>query len=161
HPDTNAQNVSIMDVVDQAQGSLISLISSYGYKNAASDDVYGDYPEMLHQLDLLAYEFSQAFNLVHQEGYNLAGDSGEDFFVNLTDVAGAARQVTVFDEILQDPSLIAAGYPAGGEAHAGNGENASRLADMFDASIPGLEDRSPREFLQSMISKLGINAQEA
>lgn len=161
HPDTNAQTVPVTDVINQAQGSLISLISSYGYRDMSDNEVYGDYPEMLHQLDLLAYEFSQAFNAVHQEGYNLAGNSGESFFINLAEETGAAKQIAVLDEILKDPSLIAAGYSTGNETYAGNGDNALRLAEVFDASIPGLEDRSPREYLQSMISTLGINAQEA
>lgn len=171
HPDSDSDKIEseAYHLIDQTQGSLISLISSYSYSDG--DDVVGDYPEMIEQLDQLAFEFTKKFNEIHQEGYDLNRDSGRNFFEELTESEGAAKNVTVLKDILDNPSLIAAGYlenDSEDDRYTGNGENALRLADMFDAPIPseddsneGLDNRSPREYLQSMISTLGIHAQEA
>ncbi|HLS06693.1 MAG TPA: flagellar hook-associated protein FlgK [Bacillota bacterium] len=170
HPDSDADAIDAYHLIEQTQGSLISLISSFGYQ-AEDDSVYGDYPEMIDKLDQLAFTFTQTFNEIHQEGYDLNRESGRNFFEELTELEGAAKNVTVLQEIIDDPSFIAAGYLESGseeDRYAGNGDNALRLADMFDAPIPneddtdvGLDNRSPREYLQSMISTLGIHAQEA
>ncbi|HLS20574.1 MAG TPA: flagellar hook-associated protein FlgK [Bacillota bacterium] len=161
HPDESAISVDAHLLTEQSIGSFISLISSYGYENSEGK-IVGDYPEMMAQLDRLAYGFAQAFNDEHRNGYDFNGDDGQDFFINIDAEEGAAKLITVSADILENPSLIAAGYvESGEEKFSGNGENALRLAEMFDEPIGDLNESSPREFLQAMISKLGINTQEA
>lgn len=163
HPGNGETEVEAHKLAEQTIGSFVSLITSYGYIDEAGD-VSGDYPEMMSQLDKLAYEFASKFNAIHSEGFNLSDEGVPPFFVNLDNLdpnnyAGAAKLIAVSEDILENPSLIAAGL--GDDGFSGNGENALKLAEMFDESIENLNESSPREFLQAMISKLGIDAQEA
>src|SRR5699024_5558773 len=79
-------------------GALSGLIESY--------DVI--YPEMLEQLDKLAFEFAKEFNILHRKGTGLDNEGERDFFTNLASVEGAAGLITVRQDILDDSDLIAA-----------------------------------------------------
>lgn len=141
-------------------GSFRGFIESYGYiaeDSAGNSIVTGEYTDMLANLDKLAEEFASAFNKVHENGKDLEGNNGGAFF-EFTSGIGAAESLTVSQAILDDPDLLA----ASSDGTAGNGDNASALAEVFDQDIPGLgKNASVREYYDSLIGDLGVRAREA
>lgn len=131
----------------ESVGSLAGLVESH-------DDVY---PEKIAELDKMAIEFAKAFNEVHRSGNGLDGTGDLDFFDVPDDENGAAGSITVKQDILDDPGKIA----ASNDATAGNGDHASLLGDVFDKELAGLGDKSITSYYQSVIGKLGVDAQEA
>lgn len=146
---------------DESIGSLTGFIESYGYTDE-DGDVFGEYPQMLDQLDELAYAFAEEFNDVHQEGFDLNGEEGGDFFA-IEDKEGAAENISIHNDILNDPSKIAASTkdPSDDVSFSGNGKNALRLSDVLDDEIEELKNTSVRNYFSSMVSDLGVQAQEA
>src|SRR5699024_3552593 len=69
-----------------------------------------------------------------------------------------AGNITVNKDILENTELIAAAEVGAGSR---NGENALKLAELFDDPISGLGDTSVRKYFASMIGKLGVEGQEA
>ncbi|UJL45344.1 flagellar hook-associated protein FlgK [Virgibacillus sp. NKC19-16] len=138
------QTIDIME----SKGSLKGLIESSNM-----------YTEMLTGLDDMASVFAEAFNSVHSEGYNLEGNNGLQFF-EFTGDAGAAGSITVSLDLINNPEKIAAST----DGNAGNGDNATALADIFNKALendPLGNDNSVNGFYQSLIGELGVNAQEA
>ncbi|MBB6282011.1 flagellar hook-associated protein FlgK [Geobacillus subterraneus] len=111
-------------------GKLRGLVEGYGYKNGTDADgqpiVTGLYPEMLANLDKLAYTFGTLFNTVHEQGYGLNGNTGLSFFTGLNQVNGAAKTIALASSI-DDLANIAAATKAG---QSGNGNNAINLANV-------------------------------
>lgn len=144
----------------ESMGSLRGLIESYGYDN--DDGLEGQYPEMIASLDKMAVELAKAFNEVHRNEENL-GKEGIDFFI-IDPESGGAGVITVNQGIFDDPSLINAST----DGTSGNGDNASALRDVFNKPIEREEDvedplggKSITGFYESLIGKLGVEAQEA
>lgn len=175
----------LQDVLD-SNGSLRALIEAYGYGTTAEDGYpAGDFPEMMKQLDKLAYEFAKAFNKVHSQGYDLDGAQNDlDFFIigidenAPSDYFGFASGIKVHHEFIENPEKIQAGYSnpedenddnsTGDDEHsssngAGNGLNAKRLADII---LNGLTDdegttESIKSSFESIIGELGVDTQQA
>lgn len=140
-------------------GSLSALIETYGYGSNA-DNVKGDYPEILEDLNNMAAAFAKEFNEVHASGEDLNGEAGEAFFVS-TDGDITANNITVNKDLLDNPSLIAATDPNNGGK---NGDNATKLAKVFDKDIAireGEDEVSIRKFYKSVIGKIGVDGAEA
>lgn len=165
------EGIPAHQLIDQSIGSLTGLIEAYGYIDG-DRGVSGEYPEMINQLDQIAYEFAAKFNEFHREGYDLDGKSGINFFnIGIADenetYQGAASTIAVLEEILKHPSKIAASTeePLVSDDDniiiGGNGANALRLQDVFDQPLENLDGKSVRDYLGSMTSELGIHAQEA
>lgn len=140
-----------------SNGSLKGFIESFGY--VADNEVKGTYTDMLSSLDKMAFNFAKAFNKAHAAGEDLVEDENADSFFNITDKEFAtAASITVNEAIMENPELIAAS--ANGDA--GNGENASDMADVFDTSLADLGvSTSTRSFYESLIGGMGVRAQEA
>ena len=120
----------------------------------ARDDLVLGY---LEALDELALALINEFNAVHQQGYTLADDTtgsvqGGDFFVG----SGAA-DIDLHDDILNDLKNIA----ASGDGAPGNGENALNLANVYNRPVTALGDVSMRDYFTSLISGIGVSAQQA
>jgi flagellar hook-associated protein 1 FlgK len=146
-----ADGVSIID----ANGSLTGLIESYGYET--NGRVLGAYTDMLKDLNQMAGTFGEAFNKVHNVGYDLNGNQGIDFF-KFSDL-DAADSIMVNPELLGNAEKLAASTIAN---NIGNGENAKHLTDVFDKKLDGLgTNTSVIDFYQSMIGELGVRSQEA
>lgn len=140
----------------EVNGALQGLIEAYGYSDGTN--VFGDYPTMLDELNKIAEQFVTAFNAQHQAGQDLNGDIGKVFFTFDNDGFGAAGQITVNEELLNDPTLIATGAIGEGSR---NGDNALALAKVFDKKLAGLDDASVKDYYGSVIGKLGVQAREA
>jgi flagellar hook-associated protein 1 len=156
-------------------GRIKSLIESYGY-GPDQDNVKGYYPDMLANLDKMAYSFATMFNTQHQKGYGLNNSTGLDFFsMTLSGPPtekGAAATIKVHDNIMNDLSNIAASSKSG---ESGNGNNALNLTMIKDiqimsgtATIPSGDSVSVpitggtvQTFYEGLIGKIGVDGQQA
>ncbi|WP_245831751.1 flagellar hook-associated protein FlgK [Oceanobacillus senegalensis] len=59
----------------QSEGSLKGLVEAYGYQKG--EETIGLYPDMLANLEKLATNYIDEFNMVHEEGYGIANESDE------------------------------------------------------------------------------------
>src|SRR5690625_4388500 len=149
--------VNSVEVGTESIGTLSGLIESY-------DKIY---PEMLDQLDRLAYEFAVRFNVEHAKGFGFDSDGnpvvGQNFFdiregMDSQNYEGAVGLITVDKDIVDNLSLIAAST----DGTSGNGDHAQALADFFsDAEKVNLDGKSVNSYFESIIGKLGVEAQEA
>ncbi|WP_428909640.1 flagellar hook-associated protein FlgK [Niallia sp. Krafla_26] len=133
-----------------SSGKLKGLIESYGYGvpdgSTVSTKIAGLYPEMLDQLDQLAYTFANIFNEIHSQGFDLQGNPGSSQFFRMVDGSsvifsngeepksyqGAARDILL---ATLEPENIAASSvdtldPSGVAVNGGNGRNALNLANV-------------------------------
>ncbi|WP_284139265.1 MULTISPECIES: flagellar hook-associated protein FlgK [unclassified Virgibacillus] len=129
--------------ISDIDGSFSGLIDSYGHTfNGA---VEGVYPEKIDKLNEIAYEFVNAFNSIHEQGFALDGTQAGNFFAPLADKNNAAALISV---VITDGDMIGASE----NGQPGNGENALDLSAAFDTF---------RDMYEPMIGELGVNAQEA
>ncbi len=185
-PTATGTNVIEQSDFEVSKGKLLSLINSYGY---VSEDgtTEGYYPEMLNNLDKLANVFIATFNEMHSKGFNLystsdsvsgtAPGSGVAFFEG-----SGAVGIKVRDEIIKDPSLLAASSAPGEE---GNGKWAIELANLQSTPINAstikvdLDPTNPNDasfdytpsehldganfqsFYKSLIGQLGVDGEES
>lgn len=158
-------------------GKLQGLVEAYGFESEAGD-VEGLYPNMLAELDNLAYTFAQAFNTVHEDGMSpneITNDqTNEDirFFADassddgaLGDKAGFASRMTIDDQIRDSLDNIAHAIPNEntGEAEMGDSSNVLALAEVIKNDLAYSEDGSTSfsNYYESVIGAMGVNAQEA
>ncbi|KYD23452.1 flagellar hook-associated protein FlgK [Parageobacillus toebii] len=111
-------------------GKLRGLIEAYGYVNGQDSNgqpiVAGIYPDMLNNLDKLAYTFGKLFNEVHNQGYGLNGLNGASFFDGIDQVKDAAKTIGLSADV-NDLAKIAASTK---QNEPGNGNNAINLANV-------------------------------
>ncbi|WP_099159876.1 flagellar hook-associated protein FlgK [Virgibacillus ndiopensis] len=138
-----------------SNGSLKGFIDSYGY-TTTDGSVTGEYTDMIADLDLMAKEFAGKFNEVHEGGFGLDNQPGIPFFDDKQEIT--AETIKVNSAILDDPDLIAASE----DGTSGSGDNASKLANVFEVDLENLGDNtSVKTFYESIIGDLGVRAQEA
>ena len=91
-------------------------------------------PDYLARLDEQAYALANAVNAVHSAGYDLDGNTGQNFFAfssALVGSAGAASALIVDPTVAADPSRVAAAEAA----IAGDNRAARELASLRDAML--------------------------
>ncbi|NGP44940.1 flagellar hook-associated protein FlgK [Bacillaceae bacterium SIJ1] len=152
-------------------GTLKAKIESFGFE--IGGQVKGIYPDMLAELDRMAFTFATAFNEQHEKGQTLTeingGTVGADnpFFVGDNNqmpatMKGFAGQITVSEEIMNDYNLIAAASP-GNDIGSGDGGNAQALADLMKADLDfgnGVE-ASFTDYYEKMIGDMGTTTKES
>ncbi|MEL4024093.1 flagellar hook-associated protein FlgK [Lysinibacillus endophyticus] len=141
-------------------GKFKALVDSYGYADSNGQEK-GLFPDMIENLNKMAQEFATAFNTIHKAGFDLAGATGQAFFVQKgsTDETGiTAGNIYVNQALIDDPNLIAASDAAN---EPGNGKQALKLANMKFDSIAGLEDVSVQTYFEGLIGQLGVDGQQA
>lgn len=161
-------------------GKLLGLIESFGYQDS-SGNVKGIYPEMMDNLDKLAYTFGTLFNSVHQQGYGLNNNQNNSqsfsFFAGLTSVTGAAKNIQLSSDIDNLSNIAASTQPN----ESGNGNNALNLANVgqiilsssgtvslidnitvnfSNLSLP-LTSGTIKSNYEGWIGKLGVDSQQA
>ncbi|WP_299094866.1 flagellar hook-associated protein FlgK [uncultured Metabacillus sp.] len=164
-----------LDVLDfNSTGKISSLIDSYGYTYQEGGSIVetGLFPDMLSNLDTMAYEVAAKFNEVHKEGwsiedYNSGSHTPVDFFTfgeeGLTDSKGAASLMQVSEDILNSTDHIAVALPdEAGEVSIGDSQNATRLADVKNKTftIDG-NTTSFQNYYEGIIGGMAVDAQEA
>ncbi|WP_203363292.1 flagellar hook-associated protein FlgK [Bacillus sp. REN10] len=159
-----------IQITDFTQGKLKALAEAYGYKDGA--DVKGIYPNMLDDLDKLAYTFAMVFNDVHDDGYGLNQETkGKDFFTGLATEKDAAKNITMNNLLPKD---IAASTekadlttdPSKPVSNGGNGNNAIALGKISDKLLTAadglpIESGSIKTFFEGVIGRLGVDGLEA
>jgi len=158
-------------------GKLRGLMESYGCEDAFGT-IKGIYPDMINNLDKLAYTFGTLFNSIHQVGYRLNDNvTNLNFFDGLTTVTDAAKNIKLSTDI-DDLSNIAASTAPN---ESGNGSNALNLAnvgktllssgtislvgtsttvDIAALSLP-LTSGTVKSNYEGWIGKLGVEGQQA
>lgn len=116
-------------------------------------------PYYVNQLNEFVATFADEMNDKHDDGFDLDGNAGGDFFTY--DPTNPAKSFSISADIEADVSKIAAAESAGGVP--GNAGNVLKMADMRHESIlfPSGSAESPEDFLNSLISNLGVDSQEA
>ena len=147
-----------LDVVD---GSHVADVTSRldGGKLAGEVDFRDNQlVEVADRVDQLAYDMATQMNLAHRANAGMDGASGRDFFVQPTQVAGAAAAMAVDPGIAADPSLL-----AGAAVGAGVGDNTGflALADMVDQPLAGGGSRSFGDEAIAVFSDLGSEVRKA
>jgi flagellar hook-associated protein 1 len=127
---TTSTNTSGLTIIEFGIDDISSEISG-GRIGARLDLRDQNIPQYLAALDQLAFELVQEVNSVHAAGYDLYGNTGNNFFTPLTGVAGSALAISVDAAIDADPRTIAASDVANG---TGNG-TAMALANLQNASV--------------------------
>lgn len=145
-PPTASTTVNVTyNQLDKAKGKLLSLVDAYGHSNGQ-----GLYPEMLKNLDALVKEFVDAFNAVHQDGFDLDGNQGKPFF--------SGNSASTIKVEISDPKEIAASGTAGEE---GNNENIRKLALLQSQTFTNLQNGTFQSYYKSLVGKLAVKGQEA
>ncbi|MEC2077884.1 flagellar hook-associated protein FlgK [Metabacillus fastidiosus] len=160
-------------------GKISSLIETNGYFNGT--DEKGLYPEMLKELDTMAFEFIKQFNAVHSAGKNIIkgtngnselgtgginffsiNNNGTEFFpdLNATNSKNAASLIQISTDIKASSDNIAAADPSSDAV--GNGDNAIKLAEVKNKSFT-LDSKQTtfQNFYEGLIGGMAVNAQEA
>lgn len=159
---------------EASKGRLVALADAYGYTTDPTGTdpvVHGIYPEMMQNLDKLVESFVTAFNKVHSEGHSLDGTdiTNIPFFIG-----DSASTISVNEDYLKNPSLIAA---SSGEGEEGNGKWAIELSNLQFVALSGqnqtflgkpidldgadLGGATFQSFYKSLIGQLGVDGQEA
>lgn len=110
-------------------------------------------PGQLAALDGVARSLATAVNDQHALGHDLQGAIGQKFFSFTDDPDNTAAGLKVADDLLGDPSLVAAAAPSGTATL--DGSNAAKIAEI--GSKPG----GPAETYRSMVATLGVQANKA
>ena len=111
------------------------------------------------QLDELAYAVVEQVNAQHRAGYDLDGTAGQDFFVSLGGVGGAAGAMAL------NPALAASGgdrlvAAAGAPGAAGDNTNARALAALRDVrAVDGTQ--TFEEAWAGLVTAVGRDAEAA
>ncbi|WP_017470759.1 flagellar hook-associated protein FlgK [Amphibacillus jilinensis] len=155
---TNAETGDINDIEADdfnTNGSIKALMEMNGYIDAGGE-VAGYYNDVLADLESMLVTYANEFNATHQNGLDLNGDAGIDFFV--FDPDDPLATITVNQAIIDDPDLIAASL----NGDSGDGTNAIELAEVYNKLDVGLGTRtSVKSFYQSLIGELGVKTKEA
>ncbi|TFD95787.1 flagellar hook-associated protein FlgK [Jeotgalibacillus sp. R-1-5s-1] len=178
-----------------SQGSLLGHIHNFGYTTDTTDptnqnvEVKGNYPEMLDEIDLIAFNFADAFNKVHRAGFSLEDitsgtKTNRDFFTGMNylppvdpmdpnevpvidpaSLKGFAAAIKLSNQLSNNPERIAAAAESEatpGVAFSGNGRNALEMARVKDAmmSFNG-QQTSVSNYYQGVIGNMGVKTSEA
>ncbi len=99
------------------------------------------------QLDTFVNELRTAINTLHATGTNLNGTTGIDFFAG----TNGARDLELDPQVLADLRNIS----AGASGAPGDGGLANAIAELRDADLASLGNRSLTRFFNDMIAVLG------
>ncbi|MGI6034281.1 MAG: flagellar hook-associated protein FlgK [Limnochordia bacterium] len=111
----------------------------------------GDIPDYVAKLDNLASVLIDSINQVHQQGFDLLGIKGHDFFL------GTDAGTIEVNPSLEDLNRLAAS--ANGEK--GDGGNARAMAQLKHQLLFNNGTANPGEFFGSLIAALGVDGQQS
>lgn len=166
-----ASTVSTIDTVWSAGNLELSLSNGTSTVALDGDNFSGELggmlemrdqyiPELIDQLDILAYNLAMAVNSVHAAGYDLAGNSGVDFFSysgGSPDLwSGAASTIAM---ALSDTSEVAAGTIGAPDNEPGDNENTlNMVALQNDLLVDGTT--SLNDYFATIASGVGLAVSE-
>jgi flagellar hook-associated protein 1 len=154
-------------------GKLRAIVESYGYENS-SGDITGVYPDMLAELDNMAYMFAYQFNLQHQDGATpnqINGTTTDDtpaFFsdtengeVDIANKKGMASRLQVSDQIMASLDNIATSSKE--NPTMGDSTNISELAEIINKPFKygNNTESSFRNYYEVLVGGMAVDSQEA
>lgn len=156
----------------KSTGKLKALVDSYGYEEAGK--VVGVYPDMLTELDNLAFTFATEFNNVHKDGMSpndIANKTKAEnpFFADMNNAdpqrEGFASRIQLADAINQslDNIATAAGSDVTG-ATIGDSTNILKLANIINDKFDYAGDKELanfRNYYEGVIGGMAVKSQEA
>ncbi len=104
-------------------------------------------------LDELVATFVQEFNAVHSSGYDLNGQTGQDFFVP----GSTASSIALEEAVEKNPAQLAASLGGG----PGDGGNALKLAGLKHTRIFQGGTATLDDFLRSFVGAVAVDTAEA
>jgi flagellar hook-associated protein 1 len=158
--DTVSVGTTAINVKDFSGGELKGLLESYGYNDGGT--VKGIYPEMLTNLDEMAFQFAGAFNTVQQNGWSLdsiksGAKTPYTFFDGVGTTAGAAKTIKLHSDMNNLDHIAAATNP-----YSGDGSNAQKLADVKNINLAfSSGTASLQSYYEGAIGKMAVEAQQA
>jgi flagellar hook-associated protein 1 FlgK len=144
-----------------------------GSIKALEDIRDGLIPGLKGDLDEIVWSLVSNFNAYQYSGYGIGSNvdtTGVAFFEALRFKSGSSSLLKVFDELVNDVSLIGAamgkldgdGKAAYGQsAGSGSGTNASRMASLKDAKLLSSGSASLGSFYEAYLAKIGSEAGRA
>jgi flagellar hook-associated protein 1 len=156
-----------------SSGKLKALVESYGYENSLGG-VTGVYPDMVGELDNMAYMFAYQFNLQHQAGATpnqINGgttDPTPNFFadtengaIDLANKKGMASRLSITREIEESLDNIATSSSE--NPTLGDATNIKALADIINLPFKYGNDTESnfRNYYEVLVGGMGVDSQEA
>ncbi len=105
-------------------------------------------PEFIGKLNELAAAIIEQVNALHQNGYDLEGDTGEPFFTG-----SGAGDMAVAQDIVDDPGNIAAASSL--QSIPGDGSNAVAIAELQNALLMEGGSSTFGDFYSGLVSAVG------
>jgi len=116
-------------------------------------------PELMAQLDALAFNVATEVNAQHQAGFGLDGSTGNDFFAPPLQQAGAASALSLDVGMVGNVDAIAASGSAA--TLPGGNTNISALADLAESLSMAGGTRTFSSYYGEVVASLGENAASA
>lgn len=113
---------------------------------------------LVESMDELAYSLSQEVNRAHVQGYDRMGRTGNLFFAQPADVAGASQYLSLEDSILEDVGRISAAGQVGapGDNRIANILSGLQYKQTLDDGTATFDD-----YYNSVVGKIGIETQRS
>lgn len=122
-------------------------------------------PYYMTEWNKLAYNMAQAVNSVHKTGYGLDSSTGINFFKDLGSTYNSsiqyAQQIQVDTSILASDGLQKIAAATNPSELPGDNTNALNLISLRDQGNTGLGGATFDDFIRSLISNLGVDAEQA
>lgn len=160
-----------------SSGKLKALVDSFGY-DSGNGEVTGVYPDMLEELDNMAYMFAYQFNLQHVDGktpnqINATTDAEKnaatpEFFSDTTNGSivegnkkGMASRLKVSDSIMSSLDNIATASKD--NPTMGDATNIKKLADIINEEYEYGNDTLSnfRNYYEVLVGAMAVDSQEA
>jgi flagellar hook-associated protein 1 len=109
-------------------------------------------PNVLTQLDTLAYNLETSFNTQSRAGFDANGNAGVNFFTPPASLSGAASSIAV---AISDPNLVT----ASSDGTAGSNGNALALANLQNAAI--VNGQTPFNYYSNTVFQIGNDVSQA
>jgi len=113
-------------------------------------------PDVMGQLDTLAYNFANEFNTLHQAGTGLDGVSGRDFFTDFSGWANADGAALALNVTATSTDEVAAGTSAA----PGDNTNVLSLMGLENSPIAGLGNDNFVAYYGKIASGIGIEVNQ-
>ncbi len=120
---------------------------------------YRGIPYYLDKLNEFASSFTKKFNEQHNQGVDLNGIPGQNFFYDDGSTAVNCINFKVDPDITADPNRIAASASGNGES---NNDNVELLIKLRETKIGfGTLTGTPDDFIKSLLSALAVDSNQA
>jgi flagellar hook-associated protein 1 FlgK len=153
-----------LERVDPATNtSLGSLNLSGGVIKGYLDMRDSTIPSYQEKIDTLAKTIADKVNEIHQNGYDLNGEAGEDFFTKNNGLLDfSASNIRINQDILDNVNNIAAASSAPPDFYQGDGSNALLIAQLKEQRLMSSGAATFDDFYRSTVGDmLGVQSQEA